>query len=508
MSTVSTAMSARRQSVLYLVGAVFQGLGVVLVQPFSVRILGTGEWGRVGVSMSMLQVGMVVISAGLPLAVARSFYDPAQGPARARSVAGFQILLGLAAGTAVSGGMLAVAVARGDVVDVLPFAAAVFTVGLYAVITAAQALLRAEQRPIAFVALTTGATIGAHGCGLVAILLVSPSATAYLTAFSGAVLLASAVSLRVARPAAPWQYRAAVHEAVRISLPVVPHSVALTFLLQGDTMLVKSFAGDTVAGYYAAAAPFSLGVVTLLAALNNVWTPSIMAAQGKDRSRRVNTVMHTAALSAAGIASLAMLVAIVGGHVLGGTAVGRLTDLSAAPTGSVDTIIDLAKVLPLIALGYALYLVATSVLFAARRTSSLAWVTLSVTALAMAAFTWPAAHGSLLLMGAVKVVSYALLGCAYLVIAVRVTGIRLRIGTLAGTGAASIVLCGLLLLVPNTMGWGLLVLAVGAVLGIVAAAVLHRRRHVGDRLVPAATGAVVAATQTTPASIPEEKRCP
>lgn len=197
-----------RNSVLYLAGALMQGLGIFLVQPFALRVLNNdAEWQELFLAVSVIQIGVVLGAAGLPLAITKTWFDN-NGAAKARSISGFLSLFGAVVG------ILAAAVywwvARGRE-GTFSFTIALLTMGLLATVLAAQALLRAQGRPVAFVLLSLGSSVAAYGAGLLAMLLVSATASVFMVGFGAAVCLTALGALFVAPPSQPF----AVHGAAK-----------------------------------------------------------------------------------------------------------------------------------------------------------------------------------------------------------------------------------------------------------------------------------------------------
>lgn len=394
-------VSTRRASLLYLIGAAVQGLAAVVVQPFSIRLFGgvrSEGWETTAFAVAVMQVGIVVLSAGLPLAITRAWLEPGGGPLKARAINGFNGLFALA--LAVIGCLGAWAA------DVDPaLVCAVWSMGGLAVVLAAQAQLRSQGRPLTFVALAGGSSLGAHLLGLVSIILFHPTAAHFMGGFALASTLTALAALIVTRPTWPSKAREAVKTAVVAGLPLLPHSLAMILLTQGDAMLLRAVAppGDT--GVYLAAAVFALGPVAVLAGLNNAWSPAIMKAghhsEGEFRGTVAGT-MKNAVTVATGVSVLGSLGAWLGVLVIAG--------------GHAETT-RIAAVLPIVGIGYALYLVAMSVLFARLATKSFAWLTLGVVLVSGLAAWWPAAHGALVAVAAVKAGAFALLGLGYAAVA-------------------------------------------------------------------------------------------
>jgi O-antigen/teichoic acid export membrane protein len=276
-------------------------------------------------------------------------------------------------------------------------------------------------------------------------------------------MLATAVLAYVlATPLWPSKAWKAVGSAFRLGLPVLPHSLAIMLLMQGDTFLVQHFQGSQAAGRYVAAAAFALGPFAILSALNNVWTPRIFeASHGEhfvDTARRVG---NQTALVGAAVAVGASAAATLGMLVL---------------KGPDHEVTQLAKVLPAVACGYSLYLVAMSLMFARQKTGAFTWVTpLLLVAGAGLAGNF-AESDQFWLLGAVKATAFAGLGAAYCVLAVRMLPGAIPLGSFALAAAVSTAAIASNLLFPTTPSAGV---ATVAVVGLTAgAAFLVMRKRV------------------------------
>lgn len=447
-----------RNSILYLAGALMQGLGIFLVQPFALRVLNDdAEWQELFLSVSVIQVGVVLGAAGLPLAITKAWFDN-NGAAKARSISGFLSLLGLVVGVLAAGAYWWLAQGSDGTFS---FTVALLTMGLLATVLAAQALLRAQERPVAFVFLSLGSSVAAYGVGLAAMLVAGASASVFMVGFGAAVFLTAVAALLVAPPSPPFSVPGAAKEALHIGLPVLPHTGSMMLLTQGAVFLLAAMAAEGVSGDYGKVQIFVLGTVTLLGALNNAWVPAIMSASPEERPERMRSVMKAASFAGLGIIVVASSGANVVTHVM---AVGR------------EDLIPVAQIMPLIALGYLLYLNASSLLFADKATWILAVVTPAVLVVSALAALWPASSGNLVLMAATSAGSFLLLGGVYFLIARRRAAGGWPMGTYALCCLAAVAYVVVLLMLPRDIVSGTITVGVLAVAVVVGLALRHRRR--------------------------------
>ena len=446
-------------AILYLAGSVVQGLGLLLIQPFAIRLLNPVEWGLVSTSVVAIQVVVVLISAGLPLAITRLWFDASDGQRRARAMYGF-----LAAGAALIGAVTAVAVAlvslaAGGVVA-WPALMAVVSIGLLGSVLGAQAVLRAQNRPIAFVALSLVSSVVANLAGLAAIRLTGATAATYLGAYTVAVAAAAVLALLLVRPEAPWRVPGVLRESTGIALPLLPHTGALMLLTQGAVLLLAVLAGAAPAGQYGAVLIFALGPLTLLNALNNAWATRLMEAAADKLPALLKSIAVEALLASAAIGILASAGAVVGGFVL---------------TEDPEQLAAVARVLPMVSIGYALFLIATNVVYILQRTRIMAYATPLVLVLMVGAATPFAMAGNLVAVGTVHAAGFLLLGLTYWLAVRKSMGnawpMRLFLVLLAVHLAVVVTLA----MLPLTFIWGVgevgvVILALGA-----AASVWYRR---------------------------------
>lgn len=426
---------------LYLIAAVAQGVGAVAVQPFAIRLLDPQQWGQVSFSLSFISIGLIALSAGLPMVLSTLYFDPDRGPDKARSLNGFGVGLSvIGAGLGVSVFAL-VASSNGAFNDVTPYLISTGIIGLHGITQMSLAFLRSEHRAITFVFITVVATVLGHVAGLVAIIWIAPSASVYMGSFAVCVAVASGISILASKPGAPLKYRAAIKAAVRASLPVLPHSIALVLMLQGESVLIAAFQGEELVGRYNAVMPLALGPLAVIMALSNVWQTTIFAHRGVDSTGQVQKVQREAVFVGFMLTLGGSGVAVLAAHLL--------------VNEPEPVLLLLARVFPLLGYGYVVFLIATSQLFAIGRTKVMAVVTPIVAVAGLGLEFIPAAVGDLLAVGVIKVIAYLLLGLVYAWVVNRLGPglINVRLMLLGMAGAVVVTL--LMLLMPGSLAWGI-----------------------------------------------------
>lgn len=432
-------IAGARSTVLYLVGSLLQGLGLLLIQPFAIRVLDGVEWGLVSTAVVTIQVMVVLLSAGLPLAITQRWFADNNGQSRALAMFGFLNLGCMAIGLLGAVGVLATAIMLSNTIP-WTLILALVSIGFLGAVLGAQAVLRAQDRPILFVTLSIGSSVVANLAGLMSIFIVGPSAVSYLTAYAVVVFATALLAIFMVRPKLPWTVPGVVAESVRIAVPLLPHTGALMLLTQGAVILLAATSGATSAGHYGAILIFATGPLTVLNALNNSWAPRIMSAAAGELSTKVREVLIEAVVCAAVVGILASAAATLGSTVL---------------TRDPELLAPVSQVLPLMSLGYAAFLVASDVVYVVNRTSMMAYLTPLALVLAVAAAVVPAMTENLLALGIIHASGFIVLGVFYWLATRNVTHRAWPIGLFLLAFGAHAVLVILLLWMPVTFAAGI-----------------------------------------------------
>lgn len=339
-STSSANRQVATHSAIYVLGTALQGLGVLLVVPLITRTLPRAEYGLVASALVVIQLVGVIVAAGMPQVILREHHLGAEGPGRARTLAG--AMLALAVGVGVAGAALvwgALFLIGND--PRLP-ALVVAASGALAAVVAAQALMRAQQRPGAFLVVAVISTVGAQLAGLAAARADS-SAMAFLMAYTSVVVLSGAVGVVLAPPRLPWRDRAVVARGLRLAAPLLPHAIAMLVLLMGDVLIVTAMLRSEAVASYQVALQLGNMPFVLVTALANAWAPSVFARPAADRWAWVQ-VSGTA---------LALLVAVAGAGVA--LLSPWLVSVAAPPSYDHQLIISLVCLMVLVAPAYLIY---------------------------------------------------------------------------------------------------------------------------------------------------------
>lgn len=459
----SDNLNAPRQRYLYLIAAVAQGGGALLVQPFAIRIMAQDEWGKASFMLSLIAIALVAITAGLPLALGASYFLPDRGVQKARALNGFgsagSLLLGAVAA------LVAVIVGQttGGGVGWL-YIFAIVSITMHGVSQMNLAFLRSEGRAGAYVIVIVLATVLGHVLGLVSMLVFEPTAEVYLGSFSMAVLAAAVLGVILTKPAGPFSEPTALKLAAGTALPVLPHSLALIVMQQGESVLLAIYRGEAVVGRYNAVMPLALGSIAIILALGNVWQAVLLSLRGESGDGKSRAIQREAFFVAFLITVLASAAATFATYVI--------------VNKPEPELFALAKLFPLLGVGYAGFLVASSQMFAIGRTVWMSVITPAVAIVMLLIARIPAAAGELFGVGIVKVVAYLVLGLIFMLVARRYGRglVDLKAYVLSALASAAVV--ALLLLAPVSLGWSLALLAGGVALaGLLGYGFMKRLRR-------------------------------
>ena len=424
----ATPQQLARHGLLYTAGVVIQGFATLAVIPFVTRLLGPIEYGHVAVGLSIVQIGAVLAVAGLPIAITRAYFDPGDGPLRARAMLGYVVGIGLV----VTAAALLLRPVLGGVISL-----AVAAVGAMTLVVGGQAVLRAQGRPIVFVATAIGSTVGAHLVGLAAASF-SPTAATYLAGYFAGTALTAVLAMVATPPSFPWRVHGAMAEGTRIALPVLPHTAAILVLNSADPLIVSHVLGAAAAGRYQVAMMLGIAPLAVLAGINNAWSPAIMSAPDDDRwaflVRTMRPIMWVAVVCTLGLGLLAPLLV----HVLAPAEFGY------------GALARLIQIIALCAPAQVVYLGAASVIFNQKRTTPLA-ISSPIAATLFVAMAFPLMSWfGVLGMAIAKVAGFALLAVATIVAAGRVADVPWRASTWAPIIGVAVVGVLVLLVLPAT----------------------------------------------------------
>jgi len=274
-----------RQGSVYTVGTAVQLLGGLLVLPVLTRVLDQTEFGAAVLAQAIGAVAAIMIGAGLAPAIMRRYFDggiEGVGSAASRLVASSIVIA--CAGTTVL--LVLVAACSSFLGFERPSALWLGVILSFplAIISSSSALLRAQERPWAFVVVVLAQSLGGQIFGVGAVLAFGSTASMYLSGYLAGGMLAACLAVGCsgaarARPAT----RAMLRRALTTGGPTIPMAFAMIFIALGDRFVIQGISGaEDVARYQVAYVIGALGI-TLLTALQSAWLPITFATSDASR---------------------------------------------------------------------------------------------------------------------------------------------------------------------------------------------------------------------------------
>lgn len=351
-----------RNGAIYVVGTIAQRGLAVLLLPLVTRVLGVEQFGVAGTAAALATLLGIVYGLGLNFAIARIYYDDDRSARAAgwASVVRAQALVALA--------LAAVTYATGPLWSTIfadiGWATALKIAVAYAWLTAVQAtihgVLRAAERPIAFLVVTTLQLVLGTGLGIVfADQWGASGYMAGLAAGAGASVVVGIV-LTYHRP--QWS-KGVLVAGLALSLPALLHQLSGWGIDTADRLMVAAFLGMEQVAQYQVAYLLGTAMILLLTAFQAAWAPYFMGRLSQRQRRTMPTTI---------IAPATVTVAITTGLLV--LAAPYLFSVLAPPSfGSATTV---TAIVASATLSRASYFVAVVVLLDQRKTGRLATASL------------------------------------------------------------------------------------------------------------------------------------
>ena len=265
-----------RDSVYMMLWGV-QLAAAALLTPLITRVLDAPDFGAVAAGTAVMQVVFVIAGLGLYQALQRKFAETGNGLEASK-------LLGVAIGAAIciiavmdlTGPLWAVHVGFPSYAG--PPRVAVLWAGVAAFTNSGLALLRSQDRLLAFGTVSLLQSVGATLTGVLLVVAVSDTGTWFLIGEAGTQAAAALLAVLLAKPSLPrrrdW---AMVKEACAFALPLVPAALCTFVLSTSDRLIVQSHLGQTAVARYQLAYNLGSLPILLLSVLNQSWMPRIFA---------------------------------------------------------------------------------------------------------------------------------------------------------------------------------------------------------------------------------------
>ena len=255
-----------RSGNIYLVGAVGQGLGPVILTPILTRMLSVESYGEITFITSFASILGILFSFGLPIVISRSYVlDEESRPSINKwfkqivliyfSLSSLLLIFG---GATINLSILSLAFPFALMQLVLPLARAQDKAKEFAAISilgtlapsVAVIINSAFENPLAdSKALIVGAIVGS----LIAVLLISPKVK------SGKIFS-----------------KYSIFNSVKIAYPVLPHMFAMMALINIDKVIFGQQIDKTFSGYLQVIMLVGTAPIMILSALNHAWLNQIL----------------------------------------------------------------------------------------------------------------------------------------------------------------------------------------------------------------------------------------
>lgn len=370
--------SLLRASTLYTAGNLAPKLGAFLLLPIYVRFLSQADYGSLALITSLAGILAIVYHLGVDSSLMRLHFDRS-GRDRARLYSTLTVFtLGL-------GALLTVVMALvlGPFFETLFAGTPFLPLGALGLLVAfvgslgyvPSAFLRATGQASRFLALNLGAFVLSSVIAVTLVTAFGFGAAGVLTAqlISGFVVLVTAIAL-VSRLGA-WTFdRAALLEALRFGLPLLPHSLSAWALRLADRWLIALLIGlpaleaRSQIGIYAVGYQLGFVVSLVLTSFNSAWSPYFFRVGQRRDGPRFHTEMTTLVMG--GLLLLAVTVSVLAPEM-----VAVIARPGYEPAADVIPVIAFGSVLQ------GLYVMFVTVVFLTKRTGRLAAITFSSAAL-------------------------------------------------------------------------------------------------------------------------------
>lgn len=311
--------SALRSGLVYtLVSAAPRAVAFALLPVFT-RVLTPSQYGQLSIAISVTTVAAILFGLGLDTALFRNFFLLDQDlPARERFVSTTWTFLLIApwAIALVLGAIFAPILDVGRVLSpdqlLLALLAAVISVGS---VTVPMVVLRAENRFRDYIAVTATNMIVSTSLSLVFVVWIRGGVLAYL----GSIVIGNAATLVVSFRLIPYSRPkpfdwVVLRDTLSLSLPLVPHFLALWALQLADRFLVGAILGTAAAGLYSVASNLSLPMFIIVIGFGQAFMPAYARASKAEDARdslRLTIASQVAVMSALCLACAALVPAAI-----------------------------------------------------------------------------------------------------------------------------------------------------------------------------------------------------
>jgi O-antigen/teichoic acid export membrane protein len=451
----TSSPGAKRQllghGAVYVIGTIAQSGLALLLLPLATRVLDVEQFGLAGTASALAALLAIVYGLGLNFAIVRFYYDAPKNAHRAGWAALLRaqaaVALALATVTYLTGPWWASLF--GSVGWTGAFKFAVALAWFSALQATTQGVLRAAQRPIAFIIVALVQVLVGIGAGIG--LAVSFGAAGYVAGLCAGSAVAATIGVVLTYKRPRWS-PSELLDGLTLSLPGLLHQASNWGMEAADRLLVAAYLGLSAVGRYQVAYVIGGGLALLLTGMQSAWVPYFIGNLNQE-ARRVTAPQIIVPIAV--VASMATAILVLAAPAL-------LAVVAPSAFGGTEMVVALvAAATP----ARAAYFMAVAVLLDRRSTGRMATASLTAVAVNIGMNLILIPRFGLIGAAVATAVSVDVQALLILLMAQRLVGLGMHIGRLsliwgAGTGMLVAFAC-----IPNS--------AAGLVLkGLLGAAVL------------------------------------
>jgi O-antigen/teichoic acid export membrane protein len=262
---------------LYMILWCVQLVAAAFVTPIMTRVLDAPNFGKVAAANAVMQILFVLAGLGLYQAIQRQFAADC-GARDAAKLVSLSILgsVVLTASADLTGPLWAHQVGFASYTGLVRMA--VLWAGLSAVTNSALALLRSQDRLLAFSTVSLLQSVVAEVTSLLFVAFLEATATMFILGQVMVQGVAAIVALIITRPRMlRREDSAVVKRALAFGLPLIPAALSTFVLNSSDRLIVQSQLGSGEVGRYQVAYNVGALPMLLLGVLNSSWMPRIFS---------------------------------------------------------------------------------------------------------------------------------------------------------------------------------------------------------------------------------------
>lgn len=234
---------------IFLFGRVVIVLMQVLALPVVTRTLPTSDYGTIAIAFIVSSLLSSVSDAGLPVAVARVYYDE-DGHRTARGLVGLAVILGVIAAGVVDllGPLWSRLLSEVEYGFVVRVAVWMSVASILRGVTLG--ILRAQNRAVAHTVVAVVSAVGGQGLGLLLMLGGERGARGYVLGVAIGSYVGALIGVALTGVVVPALGGRVLRRVFRFSLPTVPGTASRSVLSVGDRFVVEHFSGVAETGRY------------------------------------------------------------------------------------------------------------------------------------------------------------------------------------------------------------------------------------------------------------------